>query len=181
VKFDANGNWITTWGKPGSGNGEFNTPHGIAADADDNIYVADRGNSRIQVFDRDGKYLRQFVIKVPVPAGAQPWAGSALSSADADQENGAPAAICITPPVPGPPVVKQVLFTADWYPGRIYKVALDGTVLGVYGSSGHQLGQFGWINAIACPSENEVYVAELLNWRVQNLVVVPPSPSPDAR
>jgi hypothetical protein len=41
------------------------------------------------------------------------------------------------------------------------------------GSTGHQLKQFGWIHEIACPAENELYVAELLNWRVQKLVLHP--------
>jgi hypothetical protein len=46
---------------------------------------------------------------------------------------------------------------------------LDGKVLGMLGQSGKQLKQFGWIHAMACPSENVLYVAELLNWRVQKL------------
>jgi hypothetical protein len=73
--------------------------------------------------------------------------------------------LCMTP---GP---NPVIFTGDLYPGRIYKVSLDGKVLGVYGKSGKNLGEFGWIHAIACPSENEIWVGELLNWRVQKLVV----------
>jgi hypothetical protein len=56
-------------------------------------------------------------------------------------------------------------------PGRAYKLTLDGKVLRVFGQSGEQLKQFGWIHEIACPSENELYVAELLNWRVQKLIL----------
>jgi hypothetical protein len=59
------------------------------------------------------------------------------------------------------------------YPGRIYKLSLDRKVLGVFGKSGKQLGEFGWIHEIACPSENELYVAELLNWRAQKLILEP--------
>ncbi|HEV2274182.1 MAG TPA: 6-bladed beta-propeller, partial [Acidobacteriaceae bacterium] len=81
--------------------------------------------------------------------------------------SGAPWAICITP---GP---HPVIFASDAYPGRIYKLSLDGTVLGVFGRSGRQAGEFGWIHEIACPSENEIYVAELLNWRVQKLTLEP--------
>jgi hypothetical protein len=66
-----------------------------------------------------------------------------------------------------------VLYTSDAYPGRVYKLTLDGKVLGVLGQSGKQLKQFGWIHEIACPSENEIYVAELLNWRVQKLILHP--------
>jgi hypothetical protein len=43
----------------------------------------------------------------------------------------------------------------------------------VLGESGKQLKQFGWIHEIACPSENTLYVAELLNWRVQKLILEP--------
>src|SRR2546423_12693363 len=75
AKVDKDGNWLKSWGEPGKGPGQLNTPHSIAADAQGNIYVADRGNRRIQVFDGDGKFLRQFVIDVPVPANARPAIG----------------------------------------------------------------------------------------------------------
>jgi hypothetical protein len=126
------------------------------------------------VFDGEGKLLREIRIDVPfdpaaVPAiGAVPdvakleAAGSALTQAP-----GAPWTVCITP---GP---RQVLYTSDAYPGRIYKLSLDGKVLGVLGESGKQLKQFGWIHEIACPSENVLYVAELLNWRIQKLILHP--------
>jgi hypothetical protein len=80
---------------------------------------------------------------------------------------GAPWTICITPPP------NQVLFTSDAFPGRIYKLSLDGKVLGMFGQAGKQPGDFGWIHEIACPSENELYVAEILNWRVQRLILEP--------
>jgi hypothetical protein len=64
-----------------------------------------------------------------------------------------------------------VLFSSDAFPGRIYKLSLDGKVLGTFGKTGKKLGQFGWIHEIACPSENELYVAELLNWRAQKILL----------
>ena len=120
------------------------------------------------MFDHDGTFLRQFTIDVPydkepnVMVGAMPGSG-----ANAMSVSGAPWAICITP---GP---NQVLFSADAVPGRIYKLTLDGKVLGVLGEAGKEPKQFGWIHEIACPSENELYVAELLNWRVQRLTLNP--------
>ena len=53
---DKNGEWLGSWGTPGSEPGQFMTPHSIAVDAQDNVYVADRGNRRIQVFDTTGKF-----------------------------------------------------------------------------------------------------------------------------
>jgi hypothetical protein len=167
AKFDAHGDWVKSWGQKGTKEGEFDTPHSIAADASGNIYVADRGNRRIQVFDADGTFQRAIsVTNVPVPANAKPAIGNPIpAEATGAQAPGAPWAICITP---GP---NQVLFMSDAYPGRIYKLSLDGTVLGVLGTSGKRPKQFGWIHEIACPSEHELYVAELLNWRVQKLTL----------
>ena len=75
AKVDKDGNWLKSWGDRGKEPGQFNTPHSIATDANDNVYVADRGNRRIQVFDKDGKFLRQITIDVPVPPDAKPAIG----------------------------------------------------------------------------------------------------------
>jgi DNA-binding beta-propeller fold protein YncE len=141
AKVDKDGNWVKAWGKRGAEPGDFHTPHSIATDAKGNVYVGDRENNRIQVFDGDGNFLKQFT------------------------GIGAPWAICITP---GP---NQVLYTSDSRPGRIYKMDLNGNVLGVLGKAGKRPGQFGWVHEMACPSESVLYVAELLNWRVQKLVL----------
>ena len=66
AKVNARGEWIASWGSLGNGPGQFDTPHGIAVGPKDEIFVADRGNRRIQVFDTTGKYLREFTIDVPV-------------------------------------------------------------------------------------------------------------------
>ncbi|HZS57055.1 MAG TPA: peptidyl-alpha-hydroxyglycine alpha-amidating lyase family protein [Bryobacteraceae bacterium] len=168
AKYDKNGDWVKQWGKPGRNSGEFNTPHSIAADAQGNIYVADRGNARIQVFDPDGTFLREIRIDVPTPDDAKPWMGSRPGpQTTGTMQPGAPWAICITP---GP---HQYLYSADAFPGRIYKLDLDGRVVGMLGRTGRQAKQFGWIHELACPSENELYVAELLNWRIQKLILHP--------
>jgi DNA-binding beta-propeller fold protein YncE len=174
AKADKDGKWLMSWGEPGNKPGQFNTPHSIAADAQGNIYVADRGNRRIQVFDGEGKLLREIKIDVPFDPAAVPAIGAVPDVAKLEaagspltQAPGAPWTVCITP---GP---RQVLYTSDAYPGRIYKLSLDGKVLGVLGESGKQLKQFGWIHEIACPSENVLYVAELLNWRIQKLILHP--------
>jgi len=170
-KVDKNGRWLMSWGEPGEGEGQFHTPHSIATDAAGNVYVADRGNGRIQVFDGNGKFLRIIKIDVPFDPNAQPAIGNKpklpLAPGSMTSAPGSPWAICITP---GP---NQVLFSADSYPGRVYKLSLDGKVLGYFGESGKQLKQFGWIHEIACPSANEIIVGELLNWRAQKLILEP--------
>lgn len=167
AKVDPRGNWLKSWGEPGDGPGQFNVPHSIAADAQGNIYVADRGNRRIQVFDGDGKFIRQITIDVPVKSDARPAIGNKPTQTTGTMSPGAPWTVCITPPP------NQVLYASDAFPGRIYKMTLDGKIIGVLGESGKQLKQFGWIHEMACPSENELYVAELLNWRVQKLILEP--------
>ena len=102
-----------------------------------------------------------------LPAPSPGWDPSPDEATTGSQHAGAPWAVCITP---GP---NQVLYAADAFPGRIYKLTLDGKILGVLGRAGKQPKQFGWIHEIACPSENELYVAEILNWRVQKLLLHP--------
>ncbi len=167
AKADKDGVWLKSWGEPGDKPGQFNIPHSIAVDAQNNVYVADRGNRRIQVFDTDGKFLRQITIDVTAPTDARAAIGAKPTPNTGTMAPGAPWTLCITP---GP---NQVLYTSDAYPGRIYKLSLDGKLLGMLGKAGKQPGQFGWIHSIACPSENELYIAEILNWRVQKLVLEP--------
>ena len=56
-RFSASGEHMTTWGRPGSGPGEFTTPHAIWVDRGDRVLVADRENNRVQVFDREGRFI----------------------------------------------------------------------------------------------------------------------------
>jgi sugar lactone lactonase YvrE len=60
VKFSKDGKFIKTWGKRGSSAGEFDTPHGLAFDSRGRLFVADRGNNRIQIFDQEGKFLEEW-------------------------------------------------------------------------------------------------------------------------
>jgi hypothetical protein len=168
AKFDKNGNWLGSWGEPGNGPGQFDTLHSIVIDAQNRVYVADRGNARIQVLDTAGKVLNIIKINVPAPADAAPAIGNHPSeTGPGSMRPGAPWALCLTP---GP---VQYLYVSDGYPGRIYKLSLDGKVLGWFGGSGKTLKKFGWVHEMACPSENELYVAEILNWRAQKLTLHP--------
>ena len=106
AKFTKDGDWVKAIGTKGNGVGQFSTPHGITADAQGNIYVADRGNQRVQVFDSDLNPTKQFTnVRAP-------WS------------------VCITP---GP---NQVLYSADGAAGKFYKLDLNGNVVGMFGSLG---------------------------------------------
>jgi NHL repeat-containing protein len=148
AKFDKNGKFVKSWGATGTEQGQFNIPHSVAVDAGGNVYVADMGNQRIQVFDNDGTYKREI------------------------KNVGAPRAICISPGA------KQFLYASNSNPtedpflnGEIYKMELDGTVLGTFGRAGKQFKEFGMVNEIDCRDPNTLYVAELMNWRVQKLTL----------
>jgi hypothetical protein len=150
AKFDKYGKFIKSWGSKGSGPGQFNSVRGIALDGQGTVYVADAGNKRIQVFDSDGSFK------------------SEISNV------GAPSAICISP---GP---HQYLYSSNSNPpddldanGEIYKMELDGRVVGKFGKAGKLPKEFGTVNAIDCRRDNELYVGEIGNWRVQKLTLHP--------
>jgi sugar lactone lactonase YvrE len=157
VKYDKNGRFVKAVGSKGSEPGQMNLPHTIAADAQGNIYVGDRSNSRIQVFDNDLK-LKTIYDKV-----------------------GAPWAVCITP---GP---HQYLYSSNSYPdnnnsqlaavtGEIYKMELDGAIVGKFGHAGKKLGEFSTVHEIDCRNENELLISEITAWRVQKLTLHPRRP-----
>jgi hypothetical protein len=171
TKFDKNGNWIKAWGKYGVGGehanenpGSFRNAHNLQLDRQGNVYVADRANRRIQVFDGEGRFLKFLFLNVPYDKSRQPVLGNKPAN---PPDETAVWALCITNTSP------QYLYAADAEPGRIYKLTLSGKILGYVGESGHQVGQFNWIHGIACPAENEVLVADMNNWRVQRLVLHP--------
>jgi DNA-binding beta-propeller fold protein YncE len=154
AKYDKNGRFVKSLGRLGTAPGEFNTPHSIAADAKGNVYVADRGNGRIQVLDSD-LTLRAIYDHVGVP-----WA------------------VCITP---GP---HQYLYSSNSNPnntppdlltvsGEVYKMELDGTVVGKFGKGGKLPGEFSTIHELDCRNDNEVTVAEITGYRVQKFRMFP--------
>ena len=147
AKFDKDGHFIKSWGQRGTEVGQFNSLRGIALDAQGNVYVADAGNKRIQVFDGDGNPKTQI------------------------SNVGTPAAICITPGA------HQYLYTSNSNDGEsldngeIYKLELDGKIVGKFGRAGRLPKEFNMVNAIDCRSENELLIGELANWRVQKVTL----------
>jgi NHL repeat len=145
AKFDRHGRFLLSWGARGSDPGQFNTPHSIATDAQGNVYVADSGNKRIQIFDGRGTFKSQITSV------------------------GVPMAICVSG---GPHQYLYSSHAGDQYgmdDAAIYKLELDGKVVGKFGKAGKLVKEFGLVNAIDCRTENEIYIGELTNWRVQKL------------
>jgi hypothetical protein len=147
-KFDKNGKFMKSWGSTGAGQGQFNMVHSIVIDAQNNVYVADAGNKRIQVFDGEGTFKSQI------------------------EGIGSPAALCITPGA------HQYIYSSNSNPpddidsgGEIYKLELSGKIVGRFGKAGKLPKEFGTVNAITCRSDAEVYVGEIGNWRVQKLTL----------
>jgi len=181
AKFDKDGTWIGTWGHPGPmgnnipGPSEFSTVHNIQVDKYDHVWVADRSNGRSQVFDSDGKWMRDVILNVPVghPGGYQALMGhqtppAADNKRGGELRPGTPDALCI--PVDNP----NVIYFGDVYPGRIYKVNLtDGKVLGWFGHVGRKPGEIGAIHGMGCAAENIIYSAEFVAWRTQKFVLHP--------
>lgn len=139
VKYSSKGQYLLAWGKKGKSPGEFNAPHSIAVDHQGKVYVGDRENHRIQIFDENGKFLDQWTHL------GSPW-GLYLTS-------------------------DQQLFMCDGYKNRVLKLDLKGRVLGVLGQPGKMPGQFSFPHHLAVGKNGELYVAEVLNWRVQKFLL----------
>lgn len=83
VKFDGNGEYITSWGKLGSGPGELRTPHALDIDSRGRLVVGDRGNNRLQIFDLDGNYLEE-LKQFSRPSGIYITADDTIYVADSE-------------------------------------------------------------------------------------------------
>jgi peptidylamidoglycolate lyase len=146
VVFSADGSYEREWGVFGTGPAQFDTPHSIAIDLEGRVLVADRGNARVQRFDRTGQYLDEWKSA----ALGRPWAltvgkdGSVFVVDGGDQN-------------PVPPDRSQVL-----------RLGPDGAVLESWSSFGNKDGQLYWGHAIAVSAADEVFVGDVrFGMRVQ--------------
>jgi DNA-binding beta-propeller fold protein YncE len=148
AKFDKNGKFVRSWGQTGTAPGQFRQPRSLAIDAQGLVYVADAGNRRIQVFDGDGNLKGRFL------------------------NVGTPRAICITS---GP---RQVMYVSNSnvpedidVEGEIFKIDLTGKLIGKFGHAGRLAKEFNGVNQLECRTENELWAAELGNWRVSKVTL----------
>jgi sugar lactone lactonase YvrE len=88
VKFSPDGKFIKAWGKKGSAPGEFDTPHTLAMDSRGRLFVGDRQNNRIQIFDQDGNFIDQ-LFQFSRPSGVFIDASDTIYVADSESESAA--------------------------------------------------------------------------------------------
>ena len=161
VKYDKNGRFLAQFaGERGDGPNQLNTPHSIAVDAQGTVYVGDRGNRRIVVLNND------MTLKTTYNNVGNPWA------------------VCVSP---GP---HQYLFASNSNPdsntpasswditGEIYKMELDGKIIGKFGKAGKGLGEFSTVHEIDCRNPDQLFVSEISAWRAQKIILSPSKMQP---
>lgn len=131
---------------------QFDTPHCVAGAADGMMYVCDRGNQRIQVFDRDGTFVREAFVEAPLGGGrtgGYPW--DIGFSTDAGQ---------------------SLLVVADGRTHRVHTLRRDTLeAVASFGRRGRWAGQFESPHSLAIDSQGNLYVGETLDGRrVQRFV-----------
>jgi DNA-binding beta-propeller fold protein YncE len=147
AKLNRDGDYLKSWGQTGSAPGQFKGIRGIASDPQGNIYVADAGNDRIQVFDGDGTYKSEIKnIGTPqaicISGGSTPYLYSSNSNDPESMDH-----------------------------GEIYRVQLNGQIVGKFGKAGKLPKEFGIVNAIDCRTANDLWIGEIWNWRAQKLTL----------
>ena len=155
-KFSADGEHLFSWGEPGTGPGEFRLPHAIAIDEDDRVLVADRENSRIQVFSPKGEYLTEWIgisrpddLFIDHHAGLMYVAELGGWAADAEMPPHAP-------------------------PASVCLVDLDGSLVSRFGSGDPvRPGNFFAPHGIWADSKGDLYVAEVIVSVARNRGLVP--------
>jgi hypothetical protein len=162
VQFDKDGKFVKSWGRLGTAPGEFSLPHAIALDSRGRLYVADRNNARIEVFDQNGKLLDEWRDRIV------PW-GFCVTQNDEIW-------VCGSSPMPwrkdeavlGCPPKDQVFMKLD----------TSGKVLQLWtvpkGTDGHeQPGDCNWVHAIAVDSQGNLYAGDIIGKRAQKFVKQP--------
>lgn len=144
MKFSATGEFQFEWGRRGTSPGEFDLPHAIDVDAAGRVYVADRSNARIQVFDRSGRFLTQ-------------WKGAELGRPYSVAVSGERAIVVDggEQPQTGPDRSGAA------------EVNLDGQVLSRFGRFGNYDGQFRLAHDVAVGRDGSVFIVDAWGQRVQ--------------
>ncbi len=144
--FTSDGNFLTKWGREGSGDGEFKEPTAIAADLDGNIYVVDSKNDRIQKFSSDGKFISKWENCISL------WDGW-------DEGFNNPGGIAVD--------ADGDVYVSDSLNHRIRKFSPDGENISNWGSYGFGDENFIYPTGIVADRAGNIYVADFGNCRIQ--------------
>jgi tripartite motif-containing protein 71 len=140
--YTKDGEYISKWERPGSGDGEWDKPAGLAFDSEDNLYVVDSGNSRVQKFTKVGRFLLK-------------WG----QFGNGDGEFNMPYGITVDK--------NNNVYIADWRNDRIQKFTSEGQFLMKFGTSGSGEGQLNRPSDVAVDKDGDIYVADWNNERLQ--------------
>ena len=142
-KLSGTGQFLTSWGSEGSGDGQFNFVGGIAVGPNDEVYAVDLNNHRVQRFASDGQFVASW--------GSRGTADSQFINprgVDVDGDGN--------------------VYVADWLNHRVQKFDPEGTFITKWGSRGTGDGEFeGPVDVAVTPDGSTAYVADLLNFRIQ--------------
>jgi len=144
TKLDVNGNVVKTWGKAGTGQGEFSRIRGLAFGPDDLLYVADTINHRVQVFTRDGDFVRMFGELGSEP-GQMRYPYRIAFSPDGD------------------------LYVVEQENNRVQKFTREGQSLGCWGAPGREPGQLFNPWAVVVDRRGRLHIMDTDNNRVQRI------------
>ena len=162
VKYDKNGRFLGQFagGPAGPGDNQLSTPHSIASDAQGNIYVGDRGNQRVVVLTNDLKLKTMYAnVGNPWAVCVSPGAHQYLYASNSNPDSNTPA--------------------SSWdITGEIYKMELDGTIIGKFGKAGKGLGEFSTVHEIDCRNPDQLFVSEISAWRAQKIILSPSKMQP---
>jgi hypothetical protein len=166
VHFDATGRFVKEWGELGTAPGQFSTPHAIAADAQGRLYIADRNNVRIQVFDQQGDLL-DIWSNLLVPWGFWVTNNDEIWVCGSSPMRWRPEDIVLGCPP------KDQLFMSFNSAGKLLQL-----VTVPKGEDGNELpGECNWLHCVAFDSKGNLYAGDIQGKRAQKFVRQPPSES----
>lgn len=165
AKFSPQAEFLFDWGEPGDQPGQFNLPHGITLDAEGRVYVADRSNERIQVFEADGTFLEEWKSDELGRPWALEYAPDGYLYVVDGGDYWSSAHYRSTRPDTLPPDR-----------ARVHRLDLDGHILETWGSFGYYDGQFIWPHDVGVARDGSVFVSDVrFGMRVQKFVRAPRS------
>ncbi|HEX6892758.1 MAG TPA: peptidyl-alpha-hydroxyglycine alpha-amidating lyase family protein [Chryseolinea sp.] len=164
----------------------FNKPTDVGFDSQDNIFITDGyENSRIMKFDRDGVFIKSWGTKgdsvgqFNVPHTIVVDKDNLVYVGDRQNKriqifNTEGKFLSAWDNIGYPWGLVQYsnkFYMTDGHAGKLIELSKEGKIIGTYGGSGKKPGQFGWPHMIAVDSKGNLYIAEILNWRMQKLTV----------